>query len=374
MRHAVATKSVNIASIEEFRELFGGRLDEGQRAEFTRNMPADVDPRIPGLRWLVEYVFGSRELTPGDKEFAHALFPLKADMVSGDTVTINSDIVVGPGASPYVIDADTLIFDGGSLTVLSTALMIKVGDLRVKAPGSRPYHIGIFGTKGATGDTGSDGAPYSGPAQAGSDSSAPTPGICTGAGKGGNGSDGGKGNDGGIGSNGRDGLASMPATITIAAVEPESETQLVISTASGDGGDGGVGGKGGTGQTGGNGGKGCDSGCEGTDGGNGGAAGMGGNGGPGGTGGNGTAGYPISVSFPKDQRGMLQTIVAAAPPGQGGTGGNGGAAGSPGAAGTGGKHSTNGQPGSSASAGNSGDTGSRGAQPGAPGTLDVKYT
>lgn len=367
--------TILVNSLDEFRELFGGGLTDDQRAAFSKGSEGVQPDQAPGITELVHHTFGSGPLTAVGAGQAEATFPAKVQVMMAQDVLINSDLVVGPNAAPYAVLADTLTFKGGSLTVLATALTIKANTLSIATGTSKnPYHVGIFGVAGQPGTKGPDGPPYSQPAQGGSNSSAPTPGICTGASDGGNGNPGAKGQVGSPGGPGNPGTASLPATLQIAAYDPASVSAFIVQTQSGAGGAGGLGGNGGRGQDGGRGGNGCDSGCEGTDGGNGGAAGAGGDGGPGGNGANGTNGYPISISFPNSAKTYLQTVTLPAPPGAGGAGGSGGPAGNPGGGGSGGKHKSDGQSGSGASNGATGAAGTPGASSGAPGAITVNYT
>jgi len=369
----VVDTSVAVPDVETFRKLFGGTLSDEQRAAFSAAAP-DLEEH-PQMKALTHHVFGSGDLDDDARAYARQVLPANVRVMLGDTVTINSDIVQGPSGQPYAIVTDNLVFDGGSLTMQATALTINAGTVTVKSGSpTNPYHIGIMGVAGTQPAQAAAGSPYANAAQAGSNSSAPTPGICTGASDGGTGTAGSKGNVGNPGNTGNTGLASYPAAITVTSFDPASASALVVQTQSGAGGAGGQGGNGGQGQTGGQGGNGCDSGCEGTDGGNGGAAGQGGDGGPGGNGANGVNGYPSSISFPNASKQMLQTVSVSAPPGAAGPGGSGGPAGYPGGGGSGGKHKSDGQSGGGASGGTTGANGTAGTIQGAPGQISFTWT
>ena len=364
---------VSVPDIDTFRELFGGSLTDEQRAGFSAATP-DLDDH-PAMKALVQHVFGSGALDDAARDHAGRLFPTTVKLTAGSTVTIDTDITVGPLGQPYAIVTDALVFAGGSLTMLATSLTIQAGTVTVSgAAAAKPYHIGIFGEDGTQPPQAPPGQPYANAAKSGSNSSPPSPGICTGAAKGGNGTDGSKGNTGSPGEDGSLGQPSYPASITITSFDPASTGALVLQTQSGAGGAGGQGGNGGQGQNGGNGGKGCDSGCEGTSGGNGGDAGAGGDGGPGGNGVDGVSGYPINVSIPMESKQMLQTVSIAAQPGVAGQGGKGGPPGSPGSGGKGGKGKSNGKTGSGAASGATGAAGTPGQQTGAPGQIILSYT
>jgi len=368
-----AGKTIVVQDIDTFRKLFGGELTDEQRQAFSAAAP-DIEEHPP-MGELIDHVFGAGELTDSAEAYSREVTPTEVTMVAGDTFTIDTDIVQGPSGQPYSIVTDNLVFDGGSLTMLATALTIQATSVTIKSGSQKnPYHIGIMGVVGATPEQAPSGAPYANSAQSGSNSSPPSPGICSGAKSGGTGKNGAKGNPGAAGYPGNQGVASYPATIAIKSFDASSTTGLVVQTQSGAGGIGGQGGNGGPGQNGGNGGKGCDSGCEGTNGGNGGNAGAGGDGGPGGTGADGINGYPISISFPSAAKQMLQTVSVAAPAGPGGKGGAGGPPGSPGKGGDGGKGKSDGKSGSGASGGAAGATGTAGANPGAPGQISIAWT
>lgn len=377
----VITSTITIDSIDEFRSIFGDALTDDHRRKFSNAVNAlmtDSENPLsmhPSMVNMMSYVHGDHSYETLDMAYANMLFPVMIQVVSAADVVINTDRVQGPNASPWVINAGTLTFDGGSVTAITTLLTIVADNLIIKRGGGKPYHVGVLGADGVTGPAGLPGTAYSGPAKNGSNASAPTPGICTGASNGGNGDDGEKGNDGNIPvSPGKDGQANFPATITIKAFDSSNTSPFVLFTQSGAGGDGGIGGAGGTGQAGGNGGNGCDSGCEGTDGGNGGKGGDGGNGSNGGNGGNGVNGIPISVSFPVAYKNMLSPVSKPANPGIGGKGGQGGKAGDPGSGGSGGKHKSNGVSGGNGKAGNNGNPGLPGTRTGAAGDINISYT
>ncbi|MCB1307301.1 MAG: hypothetical protein KDK30_03930 [Leptospiraceae bacterium] len=377
-RGETITSHVTFATIEEFKNFFGAGLTEEQRTAFSLSAPSDGDTGTglnhPRMRNLTHYVYGNRALTAEDTEYATQIFPVRVAVTSGNQIVINSDQVVGPAASPYSINAGTLVFSGGSLTVITTSLYIKADNLLTQHGGKEQYLVGILGQQGRTGDVGGNGEAYKNPAKNGSNASAPTPGICTGASDGGKGDDGKEGNQGGNGGKGDNGHSNLPASISIGAVDPASQIPFVVFTMSGPGGNGGNGGDGGQGQDGGDGGHGCDSGAEGTDGGNGGNAGKGGLGGNGGDGGDAVDGQGISITFPNASKSILQTLPQAAQPGQGGNPGKGGSPGSPGKGGSGGKHKSDGSEGSGASSGDDGKPGNASQKTGAPGQFVINYT
>ena len=375
------TATVKITSVEDFRVLFSGGLTDTQRTNFAKHIPstAGQENKIYNLDFLeqiVSHVYANTELRSAEaQKFVDEAFPIEIDVLTGENVTISSDMLIGPGARPYLINADTLTIDGGSLTVTSTALTIRANKLvfTQNQKSAKSYHIGILGQTGMNGSKGPDGMPYDSPAQAGSSASAPTPGICSGASNGDGGLAGSSGAEGGSGQNGKDGLANLPANISIAALD-ESAEGFVIFTQSGMGGDGGDGGTGGSGQIGGHGGQGCNSGCEGTDGGNGGAGGNGGVGGNGGNGGSGADGNPIVITFPTAGKGKLNVISMDAKPGTGGRKGVGGSGGRGGFAGSGGKHKSGGASGSQGKFGADGKAGPIGQHDGSPGNVTYHFT
>lgn len=356
-----------INSLDEFKELFAGQIPDDHRQAFDAGA-AETDDGSHTIA-IARSVYGTQKLSADSRAFADMLFPVKVNAVSGTTVTITDDEVQGPSGPPWLINAQELVFDGGSVTAITTALTIRADVLTVVKPSAKPYTVAILGNDGAPGNPGPAGPPYNAPAQAGSNASAPTPGICTGASDGGKGGDGGPGNPGGNAQRGNDGAPNLPASITIKAVSPQNQGIFAVYTRSGAGGNGGAGGAGGRGQDGGRGGNGCDSGCEGTDGGNGGTAGKGGDGGIGGDGGNGVNGNSISLVFPSEAKQFLSKSSDVAPPGKGGAPGAAGKAGSPGGGGSGGKHKSDGQAGSGASDGKQGQPGNDSKKSGAPGNI-----
>ncbi|WP_156429638.1 hypothetical protein [Burkholderia sp. TSV86] len=376
----VISSTVVINSIDDYRLLFGGETSEAARVDFSDALNALSEPitikEIPraALTRLTDYVYGNGTLSANDKALAESIFPIKINAVSAENIVISTDLTYGPSASPYMLNAGTLTFSGGAISLLNTVANITADRLVVKVGGTKAYHVGILGSIGTTGATGAAGSSYSGPAANGKDKSAASPGICTGVGSGGDGDNGGDGGNGQPGGQGGNGLPSLSATISIKAFDSSSTSIFSVFTQSGTGGKGGTGGAGGMGQDGGRGGNGCDSGCEGTDGGRGGRGGKGGNGGPGGVGGNGAAGMPITVNFPGASRQSLVTNAQPAPAGQGGTGGMAGAGGKGGAGGSGGKHSVNGSAGSPGISGSAGPSGTPGVLAGAPGQFIINYS
>lgn len=372
------TSLVTIESLERYKEIFGSDLSDEQRSEFSAQLDllgkASEEPLIPQLVRLLDHIHGTGELSSEDEAFAARIFPIAATVVSGDDVTISTDEVIGPSAPPYFINAGTLTFAGGSLTIMNTVCRITADHLVIQEGGTKPYHVGIMGAPGATGTPpGSVGSSTPGQAQHGKNISPPSPGICTGASDGGKGDPGANGGTGGTGNPGGPGLPSMNANITITALDTP-DALFVIATQSGAGGVGGIGGTGGAGQQGGDGGHGCHSACEGTDGGPGGPGGTGGTGGLGGTGGPGTSGLPIQVSFPLAAKAALTTIQNVAPPGGGGAGGPPGAPGAGGNGGSGGKHKSDGSTGSYGGSGSTGTQGNAGTQQGSPAQFSISYT
>ncbi|WP_380787742.1 hypothetical protein [Sphingomonas sp. R86521] len=93
-------------------------------------------------------LFGTGDLTPEAQAHAEPILPMQVQRTIGQTVTIDTDMIVGPNATPEATIADALIFKGGSLTVKSTALTIRAGRLPI-APGRNsnyPYHLGVLGS------------------------------------------------------------------------------------------------------------------------------------------------------------------------------------------------------------------------------------
>jgi hypothetical protein len=375
------SSTVMVRSLDEFKAIFANGLTAEHRVAHSQQVSSLRLGDFPGaaaMARLAEHIWGDRPLSATDTEFAKSIFPLRIDAISGSNITINTNEVIGPSAAPYVVNAGTLTFAGGSITVMNTVLTLAADTLVVNSLGSTRYLVGIQGTTGRQGTTGSPGSTTPGQAQAGSDASASSPGTCAGAPDGGTGHDGAKGGTGGTGGAGGTGLASLTATITIGSFPNPGLTAFVISTQSGAGGQGGTGGAGGAGQQGGNGGHGCEAGCEGTNGGAGGDGGAGGPGGTGGMGGPGVDGASISISFPAGPNGSpnshLVLNTAAAPAGVGGLGGAGGPGGAGGNLGTGGKAKSDGQRGCHGANGQAGNHGPTGAITGAPGHFNVSWT
>ena len=375
-RGEIIKTSISISSPQDFKTLFGPSLNYDQlqsvlkAVELTDNDP--IASYQAGLKHFTAYTTGAVGfLDPGiGKEFFEKRFPMQVNVTLGTTITVSQDVVVPPGSPPEFVSCDNLIFDGGSYVLQGTSFTMWVtNQLAIKSQGSRPYNIGILGVDGAPGYA---GAPGGSQAQApnGSNAGTPSPGVCTGAGSGGNGTAGSTGYDGVHGGDGQTGLPSIMANINIASFA-SNQPPLVIFGQSGQGGPGGDGGAGGTGQQGGNGGNGCSSGCEGTDGGNGANGGDGGKGGDGGNGGSAVNGGPLLVNLNANQQGpsFFQYVSATAKPGPGGNFGNGGAGGAGGSAGSGGHGSRDGTNGNTGAPGSNGAQGSAGPSYGAAPTL-----
>jgi len=372
MADGAVRQRVQVTSIDQFRDLFSGHVGAEQRDAFSAG--AVRDPELTdAMHTLMHHVYGNGELDAAASEHANALFPVSVDLIAGKTHKIDTDEHVGPASAPVVIDVDELVFDGGSLTVETTVLTIKTRTLKITKGSSKPginYLVGVTGSRGALGQHGQPGGPYNEPAQAGSDSSGNSPGICTGAPNGGDGKAGAKGQIGESPSEpGGNGRPNLPASLTFSSLDPSTQMPFVLMTQSGAGGKGGTGGTGGKGQEGGRGGNGCDTGCEGTNGGVGGAAGEGGDGGKGGPGGNGVAGQPIEITRPRSDKSQFQVVAYSAPAGEGGDRGEPGPPGSPGKGGKGGKHRVNGADGGGATQGSAGGIGIPGSQTGAAGIV-----
>ena len=367
-----------VHSVEEYRNMFLSGISSEQREAFLRALPGSESYRSDGdalQQEVIAHVYGGVPAKSRDAlEFIENVFPVTAMTLEGHDIVISGDQIIGPNHAPYVITADTLTFNGGSLTIIATALTINVKKLLVTSTesSSKPYHIGILGQAGRKGSPGSAGRDYDHPASAGSNDTPSSPGCCFGSG-GRDGDAGGSGTVGGTGHDGTAGLRNQPASIVVDALDPNSSS-LVIFTQSGAGGDGGDGGVGGAGQTGGAGGHGCDAGCEGTHGGDGAAGGAGGTGGVGGKGADGIDGNPITVTFPGASKALLQTPHEEAKPGVGGAGGGGGGGGVGGPGGRGGKHARNGSTGSQGKPGEIGKAGAAGTRAGAPGNFVFHFT
>jgi hypothetical protein len=371
------SSTVQIDSLDKFKALFAGDSTAAQRADFSKQaaaLPGGAPFHDETMARLVDYVYGTGTLSAADAEASKKMFPLKVTAVSASTVTIDTDREYGPSVAPVVINAGTLIFADGSITVMNTVLSVSADTLQVNSGGAKPYHIGVLGAPGAIGTTGTVGLTAAGQAPAGRNSYPPAPGTCQGSPNGGPGSSGATGGIGGPGGPGNPGLSSLPAQIFIAEFDTSQPNKFVIFTQSGSGGQGGLGGTGGAGQQGGNGGHGCESGCEGTNGGNGGQGGTGGQGGNGGSGGNGASGSPIAIIFPQAAKSYLATTSAVAPAGAGGLPGPSGSGGAGGAAGWGGKHHSDGSAGATGADGSPGQAGPDGTVTGVPGNFNIKYT
>ena len=366
-------KTIVLETLNDFQKEAVSHIPKEYREKFANSAKSNTD--ILGLDKMIPHAYNDERLNdPHLEGVVKNQFPLKAKKVSLEELVINKELVVGPQASPYFIDVDHLIFDGGSLTAITTVLTIKAKKITITSKqSSQQYHIAVLGEAGAKGIAGSKGSEYSGRALDGRDSSAPTPGICTGASLAGIGSDAKNGGDGGVGGDGGIGYANWPAIITIESCG-EKSNNLQILLKSGEGGVGGDGGAGGAGQAGGNGGKGCNSGCEGTDGAFGGAGGIGGSGGSGGIGGNGCYGNPVYISWPDKDRRLLSVIAESALAGLGGRAGLPGISGSGGLGGAGGKHKVNGKNGSDGKSGEAGKAGEKGNQVGSAPDVIYHYT
>lgn len=370
---------VQINSLAEFKDLFASHLTQDQRVRHSQDLAqrhADAlaaGGNVVPMARFADHIYGTGDLSEQDAQLAGQIFPVNVLVLSQADLNVTSDITYGPSASPVVLNVGTLTFNGGSITTLNTVLGISADTIAFgTTPGDKPYHIGFLGVSGAVGSAGTVGTAVN-PQQAaaGSNAGPRSPGVCTGVGNGGAGSNGAVGNNGGPGATGNNGLPSLQGTLAVTSGFTPGSAQLVLFTQSGAGGQGGVGGAGGTGQQGGNGGSGCDSGCEGTDGGNAGSGGAGGNGGDGGNGGNGVNGFNITVTVPSAFVKNVVSSSAVASYGQGGFGGGGGQGGAPGSVGKGGKGSSNGSTGTQGNQGSSGKGGTPGTQQGTPGQFFV---
>jgi hypothetical protein len=369
---------VQINSLDEFKTLVAGHLTDDQRRRHSQDLEqrhavglSAAGNTFPQARFT-DYVYGTAALSDQDRQLAETIFPVTLLVVSQADMMITRDILYGPSASPVMLNAGRLTFNGGSITAENTVLNVMAdalafGDIQ----GSKPYHIGLMGVDGAAGVNGAAG-PAPNPAQAasGADATTRSPGICSGVGNGGDGSNGAMGANGGNGLTGNNGLPNLAGTLSFGSFVT-ANAQLVLYTRSGQGGNGGAGGSGGSGQQGGNGGLGCDSGCEGTNGGKAGNGGNGGDGGEGGQGGNGVNGFNIMVTLPSDHVRSVVSSSAVAPYGQGGLAGVGGAGGTAGRPGKGGKGSSSGAAGTQGNPGASGKNGVVGTQQGTPGQFFI---
>lgn len=363
---------VTIASLEEFKSIVGAGLTEEQRDAYEaalQALPTEPDDDAAALDELKRHVFGRH--APGEKARAYAetVFPVAAKVMVAKDLVISTDETCGPNGESVIISCDTLTFDGGSISAITTRLQITARELNIIAGGKAPYHVGILGEDGEPGRPGISGAPHDGPAKAGKKAKPFSPGVC--GADGGNGENGKMGNAAGDGENGDHGLPSLEADIYITEFAANCPNPFIVFNQSGSGGDGGDGGKGGDGQDGGDGGKGCSSGCTGSNGGDGGDAGRGADGRDGGTGGDAAPGNPIMIVFPAQSISMLRTDERAALPGKRGEAGEAGLAGKPGKKGSGGKHCKSGNNGDENSDGDPGKPGSPGAGNGAPGQFII---
>ena len=268
---------ITINTLDDFRALFASgitnaQIEEQQSLSQTNPNFNHIDDEEKILNDLIASVYADQNIElPLTQSFIENTFPIEVELLSANDVVISTDRVTGPNASPLLINADNLTFDGGSLTVITTVLTLSANNLIFKQSSTHQKinTISVFLVKKVKMVPLVPMAKISPPAQAGDTSNPPAPGFCAGAGNGKNGSAGNTGDNGRNGENGMEGDANLPANITINAVNDDL-SQLVIFTQSGEGGAGGNGGNGGKGQQGGAGGHGCNSGCEGTDGGNGG--------------------------------------------------------------------------------------------------------
>lgn len=369
---------VQVSSLDEYKALFAGDITDEQRDAHSGHLAEVHGAVLTGsgddgrLARLSNFVYGAGELAPCDKAAAGRIFPVRAVAISVKDMTVTTDIVYGPAGAPVLLNVGMLTFAGGSITALNTVLTINARTVTFReGGGTKPYHIGIFGTDGMAGADGARGDTPSSQAAPGKDVQPSSPGICSGVGPGGTGSNGANGGDGQDGNVGGIGRPSLQANLTFSSFENPNGEKLVVFTRSGAGGAGGRGGDGGAGQQGGNGGCGCDSGCEGTDGGSGAHGGNGGEGGNGGQGGNAVDGGDVFVKVPAAAVSSVVRVADIAHAGTGGTGGLGGAGGRGGNGGNGGKHSANGAGGPRGNDGKPGQPGKTGTRQGNPGNIYV---
>lgn len=369
----VVSTTVDVNSLEEYQAIFAQGVTGKQRTDFSNNIKNIAKSAQSAMASMgnslaiLDHAYGNGKLNKEQAQLTANMFPLKITAVSAKEFVVSKDIVIGPGASPYAINAEKLIFKGGSITVINTVCTITAETVQVLSGGRKPYHIGILGAKGAVGARGESGAR---PPKAAPGKNAENVFMCILAIAG----DGSKGtiqNPGEVGGKGGQGLPSLPATLDFKNFESPTGSSLVVYTKSGEGGKGGPGGRGGRGQDGGNGGNGCNYGLSGSAGGKGGNGGTGGRGGNGGPGGDAIPGNSIIINFPADKLESLQQMQDFASGGEGGDKGSPGRGGAKGKGGQGYNGFQNGLDGTDGNDGSYGSPGVSNAKQGDPGKFIV---
>lgn len=288
---------------------------------------------------------------PGSQKLADFL-PFYIENVETSTYTIDSDVEFS--GIPQIINCDTLVFDGGSITSY-VQLSINATTTKLVNPSSKNnYQIlmaganGVEGANGSTGATGTTGK--NGQSKSCEDAQA--------------GSDGGNGEAGTEGTDGQNGGGTPLSNFNLGSVQLSGTSLFTVLARGGNGGNGGAGGTGGTGGKGGNGGNATSTGCTCyNNGGDGGTGGTGGTGGKGGNAGNGSSvnqAMTVTVNTKADKANISSNVIpgSAGQHGAGGTGGNGGNGGS---GGTGTKHGHDGSKGSTGAKGATGGNGNGGS-------------
>jgi hypothetical protein len=331
----------------------------------------DSDASSAGiLRRVENFLHGTAELSPVDRERVTASFPLEVRAESNPSQTISTPYQLTGPEPIFKMNWGTLtLANGGCLIAYNKPVLISIDQLIRTGNAPTPYaDINILGATGTPGPTATVG-PVGSAGGNGKNGSCSSAGI---AGPGGeNGKTGGTGIVGGTGGGGGDGFASQSAIISIKSFG--NTATISVATRSGTGGAGVRGGQGGRGGTGGNGGNGVKCGCTGNGAGNGAPGGTGGAGGVGGNGGNGmNAQANVVIFVPTGNIAQIFPIPQSVPPGPGGQGGLPGGGGPGGGKGSGGKHNGDGSPGGSGAQGATGAGGNTGTQSGTPAQISVQ--
>ena len=248
VRGSTVTSNVTVQTVADYRRIFAGDATDAHRAAFMANRPNDpeIDPRMLAL---MDHIFGTAPRTAEVDEAEAAVFPVTILVTSGQSVTIDTDITIGPNGQSYALNAETLTFDGGSLTINSTVSVVTADNLVITPnpahPSANNYHLAIIGNAGAQGTTGQAGPATTGVGSPGKTGGPAVWGTCTLTGIGGTGGTGATGQTGSIGGVGNEGDASMVSTITIRQFDASNVNPFVFLTYCGAGGMGGVGGQGG---------------------------------------------------------------------------------------------------------------------------------
>lgn len=133
-KHPVQVRAA-VRSLKEYLDLMMPGHSDSHRTEFEKALPKNAPDQSEGdnaNQELISHVYGGSDLQSAlASSHLKNAFPSTADVFAGDDIVISKDIVIGPNHAPYAIHANTLTFDGGSLTIIAMALSKNVNKLMV---------------------------------------------------------------------------------------------------------------------------------------------------------------------------------------------------------------------------------------------------